>query len=126
MNQNDQAAVGHIAPIPRETERKDGRVTMTTRIYPRIHGGLCEKCGVIDPNSPSVQQYRMCEHYRDLPNGIECSYCEPTKDPQEVTRISQLYVYDHPTKRDSHGRPVLGAVCDSFACQNAFNLEFGK
>lgn len=124
--QQNQTAVGPTAPLPRETERKDGIATLYTRVYPRINGGLCEKCGVIDPNAPSTHQYRLCEHYRDLPAGLVCSYCEPTKDPQEVTRISQLYVYDHPYKKDSYNRPVLGCVCDSFNCQNKFNQEFGK
>lgn len=125
MNNNPTAAGQTVSP-PRETERKGGVMQMLTRIYPRIYGGICERCGVIDPNQPSTNQYRLCEHYRGLTHGVECSYCEATKDPQEVTRISNMYVYDHPTKKDAYGRPVLGAVCDSFTCQNQFNIEFGK
>ena len=108
----------------RETARKAGIIGFTTRVYPRIYGGLCEKCGVLDKNMDAIYQYKLCEHYRGL--SIECNYCDPTKDQNEVTRISQLYVYDHPTMRDSKGQPMLGAVCDSFICQNAFNIEYGK
>ncbi len=125
MNNNPTAAGATVQP-PRQTERKGGVTTLYTRVYPRIYGGVCEKCGVMDNNQPSTNQYRLCEHYRGLGVPIECSYCEPTRDVKEMTRISQLYVYDHPTKRDELNRPVLSAVCDSFTCQNQFNNEWGK
>lgn len=108
----------------RETARKNGVIGLTTRVYPRIYGGVCEKCGTLDKNQEPMYQYKLCEHYRGL--SIECNYCEPTKDQKEVTRISQLFVYDHPTMRDSNGLPMLAAVCDSFTCQNQFNIEYGK
>lgn len=108
----------------RETARKGGIMGFTTRVYPKVYGGICEKCGVLDPNQPSEYQYKLCEHYRGL--SLECNYCDPTKDQKEVTRISQLYVFDHPNMRDSRGEPVLGVVCDSFTCQNQFNVEYGK
>ena len=119
---NPNAAVLNV-PM-RETEKKGGITSSYTRVYPRIYGGLCEKCGVVDKNQPSEYQYKLCEHYRGM--SLECSYCDPTRDQKEVTRISQLYVYDHPHKKDSMGRPVLGVVCDSFTCQNQFNIEYGK
>ncbi len=120
---SNPAAAGQTVPL-RETEKKGGVMGLYTRIDPRIYGGICEKCGVLDKNQESEYQYKLCEHYRGL--NLECSYCDPTKDQREVTRISQLYVYDHPFKKDQYGRPVLGVVCDSFTCQNAFNIEFGK
>ena len=109
---------------PRETARKGGVMATYTRIYPKVYGGICEKCGVLDRNQDSEVQYKLCEHYRGM--SLECNYCEPTKDQTEVTRISKLYIYDHPTMKDSYGRPTLGVVCDSFNCQNKFNEEFGK
>lgn len=121
MNQN--AVVQHV-PSQRETVRKGGQMGFTTRIYPAVYGGLCEACGVVDKNQDSSYQYKLCEHYRGL--SLECNYCEPTKDQNEVARISKLYVFDHPFQKDSSGRPALGVVCDSFNCQNAFNLEYGK
>lgn len=117
-------AASQPVQAPREMEKKGGRVTLLTRDYPRVYGGVCERCGILDPNTESIYQYKLCEHYRGM--SLECSYCEPTKDQNEVARISKLFVYDHPTKRDSLNRPVLGVVCDSFNCQNSFNLEFGK
>lgn len=108
----------------RETARKGGVMGFSTRVYPYVYGGLCEKCGIVDKNQPSHLQYKLCEHYRGL--SLECNYCESTKDQNEVARISKLYVYDHPSIRDSKGEPVLGVVCDSFTCQNQFNLEYGK
>lgn len=122
MIDNTNAAV-QPAPI-RETERKEGVVGYTTRLYPKVYGGICEKCGVQDKNQPAEYQYKLCEHYRGL--SLECSYCDPTRDQKEVTRISQLYIYDHPFKRDSMGRPILGVVCDSFTCQDQFNKEYGR
>lgn len=121
---NSPTAGGTMVQPPRETEKKGGVMQVMTRVYPRVHGGLCEKCGVMDNNMPAEYQYKLCEHFRGL--NLECSYCEPTKDQKEVTRISNLYIYDHPTKKDSYGRPVLGVVCDSFTCTNQFNVEFGK
>lgn len=121
---DNPTAVSYTAQPPRETEKKGGVNQQFTRVYPRVKGGQCERCGVVDKNQPAEYQYKLCEHYRGL--SLECSYCEPTKDQKEVTRISDLYIYDHPTKRDSFGRPVLGVVCDSFTCQNSFNIEFGK
>ena len=119
---NPNATVPNVSN--RETVRKGGVQGYTTRVYPKIYGGICEKCGVLDHNQDSTYQYKLCEHYRGL--SLECNYCEPTKDQNEVTRISQLYVYDHPTRRDSQGQPALGVVCDAFTCQNQFNLEYGK
>jgi len=123
MENNNAGAVAQHVPM-RETEKKGGVIGFTTRIYPKIYGGICEKCGVLDKNQESEYQYKLCEHYRGL--NLECSYCDATKDQKEVTRISQLYVYDHPIKKDSVGRPVLGVVCDSFTCQDQFNKEWGK
>jgi len=108
----------------RETARKNGVMGFTTRVYPKIYGGICESCGVLDKNQGAEYQYKLCEHYRGL--DLECNYCDGTKDQKEVTRISQLYVYDHPVMKDSVGQPVLGVVCDSFTCQNTFNIEYGK
>jgi hypothetical protein len=122
MNNNPNAAVQSV-PL-RETARKGGVMGFSTRRYPKIYGGQCEYCGVVDKNQPSQYQYKLCEHYRGL--SLECNYCEPTKDQNEVARISQLFVFDHPTQKDTMGRPVLGVVCDSFTCQDQFNREYGK
>ena len=110
--------------IPRTTVRQEGRMGHRTRVYPRVKGGICDWCGVLDPNQDSQDQYKLCPHYRGLT--LECNYCDPTKDQREVTRMSDLYVYDHPTQRGADGLPALAVVCDSFSCTDRFNKEFGK
>lgn len=119
---NSNATVQNVSN--RETVRKGNVMGFTTRVYPKIYGGICEKCGVLDKNQGSEYQYKLCEHYRGL--SLECNYCDPTKDQKEVTRISQLYVYDHPFQKDSQGNPALAVVCDSFTCQDQFNKEYGR
>lgn len=121
---NNPTAGGATVQPPRQTERIEGVMAQYTRVYPKIYGGICEKCGVLDKDAPSTHQYKLCEHYRGME--LNCSYCDPTKDSTEVTRISKLYVYDHPYKKDSYGRPVLGVVCDSYNCQAQFNEEFRR
>lgn len=122
---NPTATGGNVSS-PRETERREGRVALYSRYYPRISGGICEKCGVVDDKQPSIYQYKLCEHFRPLlgGNNLECSYCDSSKDPSEVMRVSNIFVYDHPYKKDSIGRPVLGAVCDSYNCKTRYNEEF--
>jgi hypothetical protein len=112
-----------VQPVStRETVRKQGAMGHVTRVYPKVYGGICEKCGVLDQNVESQDQYKLCEHYRGL--SLECNYCDATKDQREVTRISKLYVYDHPTQRGADGRPALAVVCDSFTCTSKFNAEY--
>lgn len=110
--------------MPRETVRKEGAMGHRTRVYPRVYGGICEWCGVLDPNRDSQDQYKLCPHYRGI--SLECNYCDNTKDQREVTRISKLYVYDHPTQKGADGMPALAVVCDSFLCTSAFNAEYRK
>ena len=109
---------------PREIERMEGGGSgYMSRIYPLVYGGLCEACGVMDKNQPSHLQYKLCPHYRGMT--LACSECEPTKDQNEVARISKLKVYDHPFKKDSYGRPILGVVCDATTCQQKFHAKYG-
>ena len=109
---------------PRSTVRQGNKIGYTTRKYPEVRGGICEKCGVLNPNADSQDQYRLCEHYRGV--NLECNYCDPTKDQREVTRVSVLHMFDHPSQKGPDGRPALGVVCDSFNCQNAFQAEYKR
>lgn len=119
---NNPTASGSSVTLPRETVRKGGKMGFVTRVYPRVVGGICERCGVLDKNRDSEDQYKLCEHYRGLT--LECNYCDASKDQREVTRISELYVYDHPTQKDAQGRPALAVVCDSFTCRSRFDADF--
>lgn len=108
--------------IPRETERRGGKTVPYTRMYPIVRGGICDRCGVIDPNQESINQYKLCEHFRGM--SLECSYCDSTKDPNEVARISVLKAHDHPYDKDSSGRPKIVVVCDSYECSNKHESRF--
>ncbi len=120
---NNPTTAGESVQL-RETVRKQGAMGYTTRVYPKVYGGICEFCGVLDPNRDSQDQYKLCPHYRGLT--LECNYCDPTKDQREVARISKLYIYDHKSIRGPDGKPALAVVCDSFTCTAAFNAEYGK
>lgn len=122
--ENNPTAGGQMVQPLRETVRKEGGSFHTSRIYPKIYGGVCEKCGVVDDKSPEQFQYKLCEHYRGL--SLDCMYCDPTRDQNDVAKISELKVFDHPYKKDGYGRPALGVVCNSFMCTDQFLKEFGR
>ncbi len=108
--------------IPRQTERRGGKTVPYTKMYPLVRGGICDKCGVIDKNLESIDQYKLCEHFRGVQ--LACSYCDPTKNQDEVTRISVLKVHDHPYDKDHQGRPNLVVVCDSYECATKHGNRF--
>lgn len=112
------------ASTPRTTVRNEGAMGFRTRVYPKVVGGICEWCGVLDPNRDSQDQYKLCQHYRGLT--LECNYCDPTKDQREVARISKLYIFDHKSQKGDDGLPALAVVCDSFTCNSAFRAEYGR
>ncbi len=120
---NNPTTVGHTAQAPRETVRKGGMQGNRTRVYPKVRGGVCDFCGILDANTDSQDQYKLCPHYRGI--SLECNYCDPTKDQREVTRISELFVYDHPSQKDSQGRPALAVVCNAFTCVQKHRAELG-
>ncbi len=108
--------------MPRQMERQGGKTVPYTRMYPLIRGGQCEKCGTVDPNQEAIYQYKLCPHFRGM--NIECSYCDPTKNPDEVIRVSVMKVHDHPYEKDQAGRPLLVAVCDSYDCSTKHGSRF--
>ena len=120
---NNATTVGNMAQPPRETERRGGKSVPYTRMYPLIKAGQCDACGTLDKDQPAVYQYKLCPHYRGM-GEIECSYCDPSKDPQEVMRYSVMKVHDHPYDKDSYGRPKLVVVCDSYECSNKHENRF--
>ncbi len=120
---NNPTTVGSMAQVPRETERRGGKTVPYTRMYPLIKGGQCDRCGTLDSNMPATYQYKLCEHFRGM-GDLECSYCDPTKDPQEVIRYSVMKVHDHPYDKDALGRPRLVVVCDSYECGTKHETRF--
>lgn len=112
----------HIAPAtaaPRQLRiERQGQLSVPyTAYYPQVRGGLCEFCGVIDPNVPSEHQYKLCPHYRGMQ--LHCSYCEATKDPDQVIYHSVLNVHGHPNDPNS-----LVVVCNSYDCSKAHIERF--
>lgn len=76
---------------------------------PQVRGGICEFCGVIDPNQPSQYQYKLCPHYRGMQ--LRCTYCPAVKDSDDVIYHSTLNVAEHPDNPDK-----LVVWCDSYEC----------
>lgn len=108
--------------IPRQTERRGGKTVPYTKMYPKVRGGQCEACGTLDNNTEAIYQYKLCPHFRGMT--LECSYCDPTKDPNEVIRYSVMKIHDHPYDKDEMGRPKLVVVCDSYECSTKHTNRF--
>lgn len=109
------------APVSRRTpqiERQGAEGVPVTSYYPQVRGGICEYCGVLDPRIASEHQYKLCPHFRAL-GQLRCSYCEPTKDPNEVVGRSVLNIHGHPDNPDK-----LVVVCDSYTCSQKHEKRF--
>lgn len=107
------------ATMPRQMklERQGAHGEPITRRFPQVRGGVCEYCGVIDPNVDSVNQYKLCSHYRGLQ--LRCYYCDANKNPDEVIQRSTLNVAESPTQPGS-----LVVWCDSFECSKRHLQRF--
>lgn len=101
-----------------QIEKQGGRTTPVTTIWPQIYGGLCEFCGVMDPNLPSEEQYKLCPHFKAIGN-IECSYCDPTVNPIDTMRKATIKVHQSPTNPDQ-----LVVVCDKYTCTDKHIKRF--
>lgn len=119
MNPTDSAV---NAPVQRHVERQGGVTVPYTRMYPEVRGGICEKCGVLDKYQPSIYQYKLCPHFRGMT--LECSYCDQSKDQNEVIGRSVMRVHDHPYQKDHMGNPTLVVVCDSYTCSEKHLARF--
>lgn len=111
-------------PVPTPTraftiERQGLKSEPYVRRLPQVRGGVCEHCGVIDPNVPSQYQYRMCEHYRGM--ALRCSYCDDIKDPDDVVAHAKLNVAEHP---DRPGTLIVW--CDSYECSRKHEQRFRR
>lgn len=110
------------APVQRRTERRGNISVPYTRRYPEVRGGQCEFCGTLDRNVPANFQYKLCPHFRGME--LVCSYCDISKDPNEVIGRSKMNIYDHPTEKDENGNPTLIVVCDSYTCTEKHQARF--
>lgn len=92
-----------------EVERIGGQSSGMANMFPGVRGGICEKCGVLNPNVPSQQQYKLCGHYRG--KQLACSYCPASKDVDDVIAHSVLRIMQHPQYPNK-----LLVHCDSYEC----------
>ncbi len=106
------------APRPKTIERQGGRSEPYTHRMPQIRGGICEWCGIKDPNVPSQFQYKLCDHFRGL-GEIRCSYCEDSINPEEVARTAILNIAEHPDNPDK-----LVVWCDRYTCSGKHIARF--
>ncbi len=100
-----------------EVERNDGQISGFTVEFPKVKGGVCDFCGVIDPNQPSTMQYKLCTHYRG--KQLACSYCPPSKNQDDIIEHSTMRVLQHPENPKK-----LLVYCDSFNCRKAHEDRF--
>jgi hypothetical protein len=86
------APLGHLRP---QVERQSSRTSAMVYSFPRVIGGVCEACGVIDGSKPSHQQYKLCPHYRHV-GQLQCSYCSELVNPDDVIYHQPLTITSHP------------------------------
>lgn len=90
---------------------------LTTRLHPRIIGGVCEYCGVLDSNVEGKYQYKLCKHYKD--REMKCSFCKESADHDDVIRQSTLLVKDDP-----YNPGFLVTLCGRFDCTRKFEEKY--
>jgi hypothetical protein len=107
------------ALIQKTVERQGAKSEPYVRHYPQVIAGICEFCGVMDKNQPSQVQYKLCSHYKGMQ--LRCSYCDESKDPDEVIYKATLNITDHPT---SSGELVV--CCDAYTCLGKHQARFQR
>jgi hypothetical protein len=101
-------------------ERQGQRAEAYSERLPQVRAGICEFCGVLDRNVPSEHQYKLCGHFRDI-GQLRCSYCDETKNPDDVIGHSILNIAKHPDNPQK-----LIVWCDSYNCSKAHETRFKK
>lgn len=108
-----------LAPQQMRIERQGSRSEPFTKRWPRVVGGICEFCGVLDKNVPSQYQYKICPHYRGME--LRCSYCAESKNPDEVVYHANMNIAGHPDKPNE-----LIVWCNSYECSEAHLKRFRR
>lgn len=103
------APVQWVMPRQKTLERQGDATSAYSIRSPQVRGGICEFCGVLDPNTPSQFQYKLCPHYRGM--NLRCTYCPQTKDSDDVNYHATLNIAEHPDNPDK-----LVVWCDSYEC----------
>jgi len=113
------ATLQPLEPRQMQVEQLGGNTSQYSRRFPEVRGGICEYCGVLDPNQPSEYQYKLCPHYRGMQ--LACTYCGDKKNPDEVINHSNLRIQEHPENPRK-----LVVWCDSYECSKAHTERFRK
>lgn len=100
-------------------ERQGNRSEPYTEYWPQVRGGICEFCGVIDGNVESRYQYKLCQHFRGME--LRCSYCDETKNPDDIVEHSVLNIHGHPDNPDK-----LVVVCNAYTCSQKHIERFKR
>lgn len=90
---------------------------LMVRTFPRIKGGVCEHCGVIDPNYPGNVQYKFCQHYKG--RDMKCVFCKENADHADVVRLSDMKVFEDP-----YAPGHLVTLCGSYECTKKFRAKY--
>lgn len=106
------------APATRQIERQGLRTEPYTRRLPQIRGGVCEFCGILDKNVSGQDQWKLCPHFRGIPD-MRCSYCDENKNPTDVNLKAVLNIAEHPDDRNK-----LVVWCNSYSCSAAHEKRF--
>ena len=119
MAPEPEAPVVQVAqPKPPTIERQGGRTVPVTRRWPQVRGGICEFCGIMDKNVRSEDQYKLCPHFREI-GQLRCSYCDESKNPDDVIYHSVLNIAAHPDNPDK-----LIVWCNSYECSRKHEKRF--
>lgn len=106
-----------LNPRQMQLERQGEATSPLTIHFPEVRGGICEYCGVLDPNYPSEYQYKLCPHYRGMQ--LRCRYCPSSKNPDEVINHTTLHITAHPDNLST-----LVVCCDSYECLRKHTERF--
>ncbi len=106
-------------PNTKRIERQGTNAEPYVHHHPRVIGGVCEYCGIMDKNAESIDQYKLCEHYRGMQ--LKCSYCDASKNPDEVIRRSRMQVMDSPDNPNE-----LVVLCDSYECSERHLARYNR
>lgn len=108
-----------MTTLPREMEinAAGAQNELQTRSFPTVKGGICDYCGVIDPNYPGQVQYKLCPHYKGM--NLRCSFCKESADHDDVVRMSAMLV-----KEDPYRPGTLVTLCGSFECTRKFKQKY--
>lgn len=92
-----------------------------THRHPRVIGGVCEFCGIIDIYQDSEEQYKLCEHYRGMQ--LNCSYhnYKNGQSVEDMIKHEILNIADSPEDRNQ-----VVVWCGEFECSRRHKERYDK